>query len=72
LQNIDQEVQALIAKGVDFQRHPGMTQRHLGVWTAPGEQKPLGFSTAMVMFSHCRNTLKVSRRALASAGAGSP
>ena len=35
VQNIEEEVRILGAKGVSFQRYPGMTQNDLGIWTSP-------------------------------------
>lgn len=35
VQNIEEEVKTLAARGVSFQRYPGLTQNDLGIWTSP-------------------------------------
>jgi catechol 2,3-dioxygenase-like lactoylglutathione lyase family enzyme len=36
VKDVEQEVQTLHARGVNFNRYPPMEQSDLGVWTAPG------------------------------------
>ena len=36
VQNIEEEVRTLAARGVLFQRYSGLTQNDLGIWTSPG------------------------------------
>ncbi|MGB0124202.1 MAG: VOC family protein [Silvibacterium sp.] len=36
VQNIEEEVRTLAARGVSFQRYSGLTQNDLGIWTSPG------------------------------------
>jgi catechol 2,3-dioxygenase-like lactoylglutathione lyase family enzyme len=43
VQNIEEEVRTLHARGVTFTRYPGMAQSDLGVWTAPGGSKIVWF-----------------------------
>lgn len=40
---IEEEITALQAKGVKFERFPGMPQDELGVWSAPGGSKVAWF-----------------------------
>ena len=37
--DIEQEVETLLAGGVTFRHYPGLPQTDLGVWTAPGGSK---------------------------------
>jgi catechol 2,3-dioxygenase-like lactoylglutathione lyase family enzyme len=39
VQGLEQVVEELIAKGVQFQRYPGMEQDERGIWHAPGRAK---------------------------------
>lgn len=43
VERIEDEVKALQARGVKFERYPGMTQDELGVWIAPGGSKVAWF-----------------------------
>jgi catechol 2,3-dioxygenase-like lactoylglutathione lyase family enzyme len=43
VQNIEEEVRTLHARGVTFTLYPGMAQSDLGVWTAPGGSKIVWF-----------------------------
>lgn len=43
VERIEEEIRALQAKGVKFERFPGMEQDKLGVWTAPGGSKVAWF-----------------------------
>jgi catechol 2,3-dioxygenase-like lactoylglutathione lyase family enzyme len=43
VERIEEEIRALQAKGVKFERFPGMQQDELGVWTAPGGSKVAWF-----------------------------
>lgn len=36
VQNIEEEVKTLAARGVSFQRYPGLTQNDLAIWASPG------------------------------------
>jgi catechol 2,3-dioxygenase-like lactoylglutathione lyase family enzyme len=42
-QNIEDEVQSLSARGVSFQRYPGMAQNNLGIWDSPSGAKVAWF-----------------------------
>ena len=43
VQNIEKAVSDLVAKGVAFERFPGLPQDQLGVWTAPSADKVAWF-----------------------------
>jgi catechol 2,3-dioxygenase-like lactoylglutathione lyase family enzyme len=43
VQNIDDEVRALSARGVPFQRFPGLPQNDLGIWSSPTGAKVAWF-----------------------------
>ena len=52
--SIEQAVEELVAKGVQFLRYPGTEQNERGIWHAPGCAKLCGSSTRM------ENTLSIA------------